>query len=116
MSLKKSLKYLLIIIFTFNANLAFALDEICYEIKKTNIEHICHENLETNNTNHIEDSANKNECFECSHCSILNKFTDYKSTYLSTPATIILQNKIELSKQFYSFSIRPDGPPPKLFS
>ena len=28
----------------------------------------------------------------------MNKFTDYKSTYLSTPATIILQNKIENSE------------------
>ena len=75
-----------------------------------------YQNLEIINTNYNEDSANKNECFECSHCSILNKFTDYKSRYLSKPAIIILQNKIELFKQFYSFSIRPDGPPPKLFS
>ena len=116
MTLKRNLKYFLVIILTFNANLAFAIDEVCYETKKTNIEHICHENLEIINTNYNEDSANKNKCFECGHCSILNKFTDDKSRYLSKPATIILQNKIELFKQFYSFSIRPDGPPPKLFS
>ena len=113
MNFKKTLKYFLMISFTFNANLSLALSDVCAEHQQVKVEHICHESLKNLNAQNALDTLDKEECSKCSYCTIANQLLNFNTINQPQFSMLLMQKKVASIKSYYSHILKPSGPPPK---
>ena len=110
---KRALKYLLMISLTFNANLSFAISDVCTEHQQIKVEHICHESLKNLNMHNELDTLDKEECSKCSFCTTANQFFNFSIINQPQFSMLHIQEEIDSIKSYYSHILKPSGPPPK---
>ena len=113
MKYKKTLKYFLMISLTFNANLSFAINDVCVERQQAKVENICHESLKNLNTRNELETADKEECSKCNFCTITNQFFNFIIINQPQFSMLHLQKKFDSIKIYHSHILKPSGPPPK---
>ncbi len=127
MKLKILLKYFLSFVLVANSSFALALSKDC--IKNINLinnqdsaemfhdnTQNCHETSESENTHHKISIHDSEECLECDYCSLNNQVTHLNLNSEFNFSVLNLQKKLNVNKAFYSFILKPKGPPPKIFS
>ena len=113
MYFKKTLKYLLMILLAFNANFSFATSDVCTEHQQAKVEHICHESLKNLNADNEVETLDKEECSKCSLCTVANQIFHFNTVIQSQFSVLLLQKKFDSIKNYYSYILKPNGPPPK---
>jgi hypothetical protein len=110
---KNTLKYLLLISLTFNVNLSFATNDVCAEHQQAKVEHICHESLKNLNAHNELDTLDNEECSKCSFCTVANQIFYFNKVIQPQFSMLLLQKKFDSIKSYYSYILKPSGPPPK---